>query len=41
MKNNKIFFGQNILYKQTGYLKVGEVIEIVKNNAPIEFNNGE
>ena len=41
MKNNKIYFGQNILYKQTGHLKVGEVIEIVKNSAPTEFNKGE
>ena len=38
MKNNKIYFGQNILYKQTGHLKVGEVINIVKNNGRTVFN---
>ena len=30
MRNNKIYFGQNILYKQTGQLKVGNVIAIIK-----------
>ncbi len=30
MRNNKIYFGQNILYKQTGQLKVGNVIEAIK-----------
>lgn len=32
MKSNKIYFGQNILYKQTGQLKVGNVIAIIKAN---------
>jgi len=30
MRNNKIYFGQNILYKQTGQLKVDNVIETIK-----------
>ena len=34
MKNNKIYFGQNILYKQTGNIKVGDVIETVKTKPP-------
>ncbi len=34
MKNNKIYFGQNILYKQTGTIKVGDVIETVKSKPP-------
>ncbi len=34
MKNNKIYFGQNILYGQTGSLKVGDIIEIIKSKPP-------
>ena len=34
MKNNKIYFGQNILYKQTGNIKVGHVIETLKSKPP-------
>ena len=29
--NNKIYFGQNLLYKQTGFFKVGDSINIIKN----------
>lgn len=41
MKNNKIYFGQNILYKYTGHVKQGDDIAIIKNNAPIVFNTGQ
>lgn len=34
MKNSKIYFGQNILYKQTGNIKVGHVIETLKSKPP-------
>ncbi len=30
MKNNKIYFGQNMLYKQTGYLQTGNTISIIE-----------
>ncbi len=35
MANNKIYFGQNILCKQTGHLKVGDAIEIIKRKPPV------
>ena len=38
MKNNKIYFGQNILFRQTGSIKKGEVIGIIKNKARMVFN---
>ena len=41
MKNNKIYFGQNLLYKQTGFIKEGDVIDIVKIKDRIIFNIGE
>jgi len=34
MKNNKIYFGQNILYKQTGTIKVGDIIKTIKSKPP-------
>lgn len=34
MKNNKIYFGQNILHKQTGTLKVGDAIKIISTKEP-------
>ena len=30
MKNNKIYFGQNVLLQQTGYLKTGDAIEVIQ-----------
>ena len=41
MTNNKIYFGQNILFRQTGSIKKGEVIDIIKNKARIVFNTGQ
>ncbi len=38
MLNNKIYFGQNMLFKQTGLLKVGDVIIIIKSKPPVLFN---
>jgi uncharacterized protein YcbX len=29
MKDNKIYFGQNILFKQTGMIKVGDTLKII------------
>jgi len=37
LKNNKIYFGQNLLFKQNGLINVGDIIEIVKQKAS-EFN---
>ncbi|MDN3654332.1 MOSC domain-containing protein [Ferruginibacter paludis] len=37
MKNSKIYFGQNILHKQTGALKVGDAIEIISKKVPFAF----
>jgi uncharacterized protein YcbX len=34
MKNNKIYFGQNILFNQTGIIKVGDRMEIIKTKDP-------
>jgi uncharacterized protein YcbX len=34
MKNNKIYFGQNILHKQTGVLKVGDTIKVISTKEP-------
>ncbi|MEO7485513.1 MAG: MOSC N-terminal beta barrel domain-containing protein [Ferruginibacter sp.] len=34
MKNNKIYFGQNILHKQTGFLKVDDSIEVISTKQP-------
>ena len=32
-KNNKIYFGQNLLFKQMGKLAIGDIIEVVKSKA--------
>ena len=39
MKNNKIYFGQNLLHNGEGTISVGDTIEIIKVNAPKAFNN--
>lgn len=40
MKDNRIYFGQNILYKQTGEIqvKVGDAFEIIKTKQRLLFN---
>jgi uncharacterized protein len=38
MKNNKIYFGQNILFGQTGEIKTGDTIEIIKTGPVPAFN---
>ncbi len=35
MKDNNIFFGQNILFKQTGIVKVGEALKIISAKSPL------
>jgi uncharacterized protein YcbX len=37
MANNKIYFGHNMLFKQTGWMKVGDVLEVLSNKPSIEF----
>ena len=39
MKNNKIYFGQNVLHNGEGTISVGDTIEIIKVNASKAFNN--
>jgi uncharacterized protein len=34
-KNNKIYFGQNILFRQTGSIKAGDTIAIIKTKPPV------
>jgi uncharacterized protein len=34
MKNNKIYFGQNVLQQQDGFINVGDEIKILKRAAP-------
>ncbi len=36
--NNKVYFGQNILYKNTGTIKVGDELKVVQVKAPLELN---
>ena len=38
MKNNKVYFGQNLLHTQIGQVKVGDAIEIVRRKVPALFN---
>lgn len=38
-KNNKIYFGQNVLHNGAGKINVGDTIEIIKANASKAFNN--
>ncbi|MBC7687070.1 MAG: MOSC N-terminal beta barrel domain-containing protein [Aquabacterium sp.] len=38
MKNNKVYFGQNLLHTQTGQVNVGDAIEILKRKEPALFN---
>lgn len=39
MKNNKVYFGQNMLYSQTGTVNAGDVIEIIKRKQATMFDN--
>ncbi len=41
MKNNKIYFGQNMLYGQTGVINVGDVIEVIKKKERFLFDGSE
>lgn len=34
MKNNKIYFGQNLLHKGNGMIQVGDAIEVIKRKGP-------
>ena len=36
--NNKVYFGQNILYKQQGIIKVGDELKILQTKAAIKLN---
>jgi len=38
MANNNIYFGQNILYKQTGVIATGDSIEMITSKPPVVFN---
>lgn len=37
MANNKIYFGQNMLLKQTGWIKVGDTMEVISSKPSVEF----
>lgn len=37
-KNNKIYFGQNLLFKQTGKIKAGNAIKVIKSKERVLFN---
>lgn len=37
-KNNKIYFGQNLLFKQTGKISIGDDIAVIKRKASVFFN---
>ncbi len=36
--NNKVYFGQNILYKKEGIIKVGDELKIVQTKAALQLN---
>ena len=36
--NNKVYFGQNILYKNNGVIKVGDELKVVQTKAALELN---
>lgn len=38
MANNKIYFGQNVLFKQTGQLKVGDPIDVISTRSAVLLN---
>lgn len=40
-RNNKIYFGQNILYMQTGFIRTCDGIAIIKNKARMIFNTAQ
>jgi uncharacterized protein YcbX len=37
--NNKIYFGQNILYNKTGKLSVGDELKIIETKPSLQLNN--
>lgn len=38
MRNNKVYFGQNILHKQTGSISVGDSMQVISRKKPVAFN---
>lgn len=38
LKNNKVYFGQNMLHANTGVINVGDVIEVIKTKPPVLFD---
>lgn len=38
MKNNKVYFGQNILYKQTGKISTGDPIVLISSKPAADFD---
>lgn len=38
MKNNKVYFGQNMLHAKTGVINVGDEIEVIKTKPPVMFD---
>ena len=38
-KNNKIYFGQNLLFNQTGTITTGDTIKVLKSSISILFDN--
>jgi uncharacterized protein len=36
--NNKVYFGQNILYKQQGTIKVGDELKVVETKEALQLN---
>jgi len=38
VSNNKIYFGQNIIFKQTGLISKGDAIEMIASKPPVVFN---
>jgi len=40
MADNKVYFGQNMLFNQTGCLEAGHTIEVISYKPPVVFNGG-
>ena len=39
-RNNKVYFGQNVLYNKPGVIKIGDTINIIKWKESAAFNDG-
>ncbi len=35
--HNKIYFGQNILYRGSGEVRIGDRVEVMERKPPIQF----